>query len=79
MKYPKSAIRNKIEGEVILRFAVETDGSTSNHEIIITPSNDLATAALKAVKSVEWLPAVNRGRIIKTYLTIPVSFNLPKQ
>ena len=74
--YPKKAVRKKIEGTVVLQFIVDKDGSITDLQAI---SGDpiLREAALKAMAdSPKWKPAIQNGRVVKSYKKQPVVFRL---
>jgi protein TonB len=76
LKYPKKAIRKKIQGTVLLQFIVDKDGSVSDLQAL-TGDPILAEAALAAMKdSPKWKPAVQYGRLVKSYKKQPVVFQL---
>lgn len=77
-KYPESAIKANIEGRVITRFTIKTDGSITNVHIIrgIHPDCDsLVMDIIKAMPKWEWEKDVKN--IKDTYFTLPVIFRLP--
>lgn len=74
LKYPKKAIRKRIQGTVVLQFIVERDGSLSSISAI---SGDpiLQEAALEVIKeSPKWRPAIQDGRRVKSYKKQPIVF-----
>lgn len=74
--YPKKAVRKNIQGTVILQFIVDKQGNVTDLQAI---SGDpiLAEAALKAMKdSPRWKPAIQDGRLVKSYKKQPVVFRL---
>jgi periplasmic protein TonB len=78
LEYPKKAARKKIEGTVMLQFIVDKDGSISDLKAL---SGDplLAEAALKAMAdSPRWKPAVQNGKLVKSYKKQPVVFKLDR-
>ena len=75
--YPKKAVRKKIEGQVIVRFIIEKDGTVSNISIVSGPE-ELQQAVLDAMmQSPRWKPAVQDGKKVKSYKQQPVNFRLP--
>jgi len=79
VKYPEEAINNEIEGIVHIRFAVETDGSISNTQIVSGVNNLLDSAALKVIDSLpELIPATKNNKLIKMWYNVPVYFELKK-
>jgi protein TonB len=76
LTYPKKAVRKNIQGTVVLQFIVDKDGSVSDLQAI---SGDpiLAEAALAAMKDTpKWKPAVQYGKLVKSYKKQPVVFKL---
>jgi protein TonB len=76
LTYPNKAVRKKIEGTVIVQFIVEKDGTLSNVEAISGPAL-LQSAAVEVFKySPPWKPALQNGRIVKSYKKQPITFKL---
>jgi TonB family protein len=76
LTYPNKAVRKKIEGTVLLQFIVDKEGNVSDLKAL---SGDpiLQEAALKAMKdSPRWKPAIQNGRIVKSYKKQPIVFRL---
>jgi TonB family protein len=74
--YPKKAVRKRIEGTVLLQFIVDKDGAVSDLRAL---SGDplLAEAALKAMaESPRWKPAMQNGKLVKSYKKQPIVFKL---
>ena len=61
-EYPKGAMRKCIEGNVVLRFLVTTDGTTSDIEVVSSkPEGVFEKAAIKAVEKWRFEPRVING------------------
>ena len=76
LTYPNKAVRKQIEGTVIVQFIVENDGTLSNIEAISGPEL-LQSAAVDIFKySPRWKPAIQDGRIVKSYKKQPITFKL---
>jgi protein TonB len=74
--YPKKAVRKRIEGVVLLQFIVDKDGSVSNVQVL-DGDPILAEAALKAMAdSPKWKPAIQNGKLVKSYKKQPITFKL---
>ncbi len=76
LEYPKKAARKKIEGTVVLQFIVDKDGRITDLKAL---SGDpvLEEAALKAMAdSPRWTPAIQNGRLVKSYKKQPIVFSL---
>ena len=77
LRYPKSASKNNIEGRVIARFVVETDGSISNPEIVRSLDADCDKDTLRVIhKMPRWNPGRQSGVAAASYYSLPVSFKL---
>lgn len=76
LTYPAKAVRKKIEGTVVVQFIVDKNGELSAIEAISGPEL-LQTAATDIIKaSPRWKPAIQDGRIVKSYKKQPITFRL---
>lgn len=76
LSYPRQAVRKNIEGTVILQFIVCTDGTVCDIEAISGPEM-LRKTAVDALKNTpNWKPAMQDGRVVKSYKKQPVIFRL---
>jgi len=77
--YPQEAIDLAIKGRVTVRFVVEKDGRISNVSVA-TPLQGCKACDKAAVKVVEkmpsWTPGKNAGREVRTWVTLPVKFEV---
>lgn len=77
LKYPRQEQKLGIEGTVIVRFVINTDGSIQDAEIVRSASEGLDQAALAVIKnSPNWNPGKNGGRAVRSRMTIPIKFKL---
>lgn len=77
VKYPAEAVKNNIQGRVILSFVVEKDGSVSNMQILQTPDRSLSAEALRVIEaSPKWTPGEQRGQKVRVKYTLPVDFRM---
>ena len=78
MVYPEEAKEKKIEGKVVVRFQVNTNGTLSNCEVAYSQNPILDEAALKAIEDLpgKWQPAEVDGKPVASVFNIPVSFKL---
>ncbi len=66
-KYPKAAKKARIQGDVSVRFVVETDGKTHNFEIVSGPE-ELREESLDLIRqSGYWTPAIQNGKKVRSY------------
>lgn len=75
--YPEDAKENCIQGEVLLRFTVDTDGSVTNVIVLRSVYPSLDNEAVRVVSSSpKWEPGKQRERPVKVTYTFPIGFYL---
>lgn len=83
--YPLQAREQELEGTVVVSMVVEPDGYVSNPAIIKDIGGGCGEEALRvisgmnqALKNVElaWTPGKNRGKAVRTQITVPIRFKL---
>ena len=77
LKYPRSAIKQGVEGKVFVQFVVETDGALSNFKVIkgIGPECDAEAIRVLSIAP-NWEPGKQRGSNVRVYKTLPIVFRL---
>ena len=74
-KYPESARRKKLVGEVVIKAIVGLKGQVEYAEIIKSSGYGiLDTAALKAAKKSKFKPVIERSKKVRSWTTIPFRF-----
>jgi TonB family protein len=77
VKFPAVDRENGTEGNVIITFVVEKDGSLSDIKAMRSPSKSLAAAAIHAVSiSPPWEPGMQNGQVVRCQFTISFAFSL---
>ncbi|MCB5233632.1 MAG: TonB family protein [Candidatus Cloacimonetes bacterium] len=74
--YPELALRNKIQGTVILEVEVLKDGSVRDVRVKRSAALSLDQAAIDAVKNIKFQPGRSGGKPVDTLMIIPVEFKL---
>ncbi len=75
--YPRQARRQKIEGNVLVRLQIDSQGQVQTASIARSSGNqDLDEAARKAVMGASCTPYMESGRAIAVRAVQPVSFRL---
>lgn len=76
--YPLDAIKEKIEGRVIVLFTFEPDGTLKNIQVETPVSPLLDEEAVRVVKSMpKWIPALTtEGKTARVKYSIPIVFKL---
>jgi TonB family protein len=79
VRYPRDALKNKIEGKVIVEFVVKKDGSIANPKIKRGIDVDCDREALRVIKYMpKWNPGTVNGEPVDTPYYMPVSFTLER-
>jgi TonB family protein len=77
LKYPDNAFKNKIEGIVVVQFVIDEEGNPINIKVIKSVNPELDAEALRVISaSKDWVPAIQGGRLVKSYKKQPVVFKL---
>lgn len=77
VRYPTAAIRNREQGEVLLRVLISSNGSPRQAEVARSSgSRHLDAAAKRSVLSWRFVPAERNGSAIDTWVIVPIRFNL---
>jgi TonB family protein len=72
--YPVSAKNNNVQGVVVMRAVIGTDGHIHDLQVIYSPDPDLAVAALTAVRQWTYRPYMLNGVPVEIDTTINVKF-----
>ncbi|MBD3377063.1 TonB family protein [candidate division KSB1 bacterium] len=77
LKYPEMARRAGIEGRVIIQVIIDEKGNVISTNVIKSLGNNgCDQAAIKAIRSVKWKPAMQRDKPVRVSISIPVLFTL---
>ena len=77
IKYPEDAQKQKVEGRVLVKFVVETDGSVSNLEVAKNAFPSLDAEAMRVVQAMpKWTPGKQRGQVVRVKFVLPINFHL---
>ena len=75
--YPQAAIDSNIKGRVNIKFVVDTLGNITDVVALKTLHPLLDTEAIRVVKTMpNWRPGKIKGRAVKVYYTLPITFRL---
>lgn len=77
VKYPVEAIKENIQGRVIVGFVINKDGSFSDVKVLRPVNKYLDAEALRVVKSMpKWKPGKQNGKEVRVSYNVPINFNL---
>ena len=77
VKYPASALEQKLQGTVVLRFVIGKDGKVGKVSVQRSLSKDCDRAAVDAVRKLkQFTPGKQKGKPVAVFFTIPIRFAL---
>ena len=75
--YPKAAAEAGVEGTVVVRFVVDTDGRLQDVAVEKGVNEALDTEALRVVRTMpDWTPGRDKGKPVAVQMMLPVKFVL---
>lgn len=80
LRYPKAAREKGIEGRGIYHVYIGEDGRVLEAKVLKSAgSEDMDQAALQALRSVKWEPALQDRKPVSLWVAVPVIFRLDKK
>lgn len=80
LKYPQEAVRDGVQGRVMVEFVIGIDGKVTDVKVVKGVSPELDAEAVKVVSaSPKWRPARLKGEKVRCSMTIPIEFRLEKK
>ena len=77
LKYPESARKNRVQGTVVVSFIVNKDGSIASAKVSTSADPVLDAEALRVMKMMpKWKPGMDRNKVCRTMIAVPVVFKL---
>jgi periplasmic protein TonB len=76
LEYPIEAIKQKIEGKVIVEAYINEKGEVDKTKIVQGLSKECNEAAMEAIKKTRFYPTIVNGKISKVRIEIPILFKL---
>jgi TonB family protein len=81
LKYPLAAKNDLIEGKVIVRFIVTTEGKVENAEILHDIGSGCGNEVLRVIQTMnaipqKWIPGKHFGKTVNVYVKVPIEFRL---
>jgi len=78
-KYPEEARKNGISGTVYIKALIGTDGKVQKTKVEASDNDILSDAAVKSLKATMFEPAMDKGKKVEAWVTIPVKFKLEEK
>ena len=78
IKYPMLSLKMGTQGEVMVLFVVEPDGSISNVSVNKGISKDCDEEAIRVTKTMpRWEPGRRNGKSVRVLVRMPIVFKIP--
>lgn len=77
LRYPPEAVKEGVEGRVVLRFVVTDEGNIKNVEVLRGINAACDKEAIRVISNMpKWKPGRQNGRAVSVFFTLPVVFKL---
>ncbi|MDD7317506.1 MAG: TonB family protein [Prevotella sp.] len=77
LRYPAQALSRKQQGEVLVQFIINRDGTLSDFKIAKSAGTALDSEAMRVMRMMpKWTPGEDHGRKCRTLFIIPVVFKI---
>lgn len=81
IQYPTLARENNIQGNVVVTFVVNKDGTIVDAEVLREPGAGCGEEALRVInlmneKNIKWTPGKQRGKPVRVQFILPIRFAL---
>lgn len=77
IRYPESAMKNDIQGRVIVKFIITKTGKVEDPVVVKGVDPALDAEAIRVVKEMpNWTPGKVNGKPVDSYFNIPINFKL---
>ena len=79
LNYPEAAVKHEVQGEVIVEFVVNIDGSVKDIHAISGPEELRAESVRIIRESGHWVPATEKGVRVASYKKQPIVYKLEEK
>ncbi len=77
IRYPSSAVRQKITGRVICSFVIDKEGKVTQPQIVQGSEPIMDIETLRVIRNMpQWKPGKNKGKEVPVKFVVPVSFRM---
>lgn len=75
LKYPQQAVKDNVQGMVLVEFIINTEGKATNPKIIRSLSPECDAEVIRVVGLMPaWTPGKQDGKVVNVKYTLPVMF-----
>jgi len=80
VKYPKDAVKRKIQGQVVVRFVITKEGKVTDPHVLKSVHHLLDEEALRVISLMpDWIPGTLNEKPVSVYFNLPISFKLKRE
>lgn len=77
IKYPRRAVEEGIQGQALIQFVVEKDGSIGDIKPLRGISKEIKTECLRLLAAMPiWIPGTQDGEVVRVRYALPIKFKL---
>lgn len=76
LTYPESARKEEVQGTVKIKVQIGIDGTVVDTEVIESLHDACDSAAVKAIRAVQWKPAMKGNNPVKVWIMVPIQYRL---
>jgi len=77
IQYPPQAVKDKVQGRVVVQFLVDPSGCVSEVNVVRSVREDLDAEAVRVAKMLpKFYPGRINGKAVSVWYTLPVAFTL---
>ena len=77
VKYPPKAIKDSIQGRVVVQFLIDPAGCVGEVKVVRSVSEELDAEAVRVVKTLpRFVPGRMYGKAVSAWYTLPVTFKI---
>jgi TonB family protein len=77
IKYPETAVKNKVMGTVYVTFVIKADGSISDVKVLRGIGSGCDEEAVRVIKLMpKWNPGEQKGKPVDVQFNLPIKFTL---
>lgn len=80
LKYPESAVKENVQGRVIIRFLIDKEGNVKEPNVLKGIHPDCDAEAVRVLSMMpKWIPGKQNGKDVSVYFTLPITFKIPEK
>ena len=76
LEYPETALKEKKQGKVYIKFIVRTDSTLGKVHAVKSFDDACGAEAVRVVKMMKWIPGTQGGEPVNVWVVMPIVFKL---